>query len=257
MIHFIIVSHGHEDYIRSLFDGLNKIESEDFRFYIKDNLGQNSLKKFCFERNITYLTSKEIKGFAANNNEVVKVILSENFVKKDDYYIFLNPDVLLSDATISKLVSIQKNISYSLFTIDLYKDVDFKFRDPSIRRFPRLRDFFTSFFFNFNNSILDRTYIEAPVKVDWFAGSFLAIKSEVFDSLGGFDEAYFMYCEDLDLCVRAHKFGHEAFYLPTVRAVHFTQHQNRKAFNRHLFWHVKSVVIFYIKHLKYLLRISR
>ncbi|MEN4697409.1 glycosyltransferase family 2 protein [Pantoea agglomerans] len=257
MIHFIIVSHGHDDYIYNLLNSLDDIYSQDFQFYIKDNIGSVDLKKYCNERNIDYLYSGKAKGFAANNNEMVDFISKKSVDWERDYFIFLNPDIILTDDSISKLVKVHKENKYDLFCVDLFKDLEYLHRDPSVRHFPKPWDFFTSYLFNFNKSIINRDNIEVITRVDWFAGSFLAIKSNVFKAIQGFDEAYFMYCEDLDLCLRAHKNGFKAYYLPDIKVVHFTQHQNRKLFNQHMSWHLKSIFILYLKNFYYLIKHSR
>ncbi|WP_024553484.1 glycosyltransferase [Franconibacter helveticus 513] len=257
MIHFILVSHGHDDYILNLLKGIGVLNSQDYKFYIKDNLGSSALKNYCFEREIPYFFSGVPKGFSANNNEIVNYLRNNNFVKQGDYYIFLNPDVIITEKSIMELVYIHKQNKYDLFSIDLYTDEKYINRDPSIRSFPKIGDFISSFLFNVNKSVVDRSKITQPTKVDWFAGSFIAIKCNVFEAIGGFDESYFMYCEDLDLCLRAHKKGFKAYYLPSIKAIHFTQHQNRNILNRHLVWHIKSIFLLYFKNFRYLNKYSR
>jgi len=57
-------------------------------------------------------------------------------------------------------------------------------------------------------------------KVDWVTGAALAIRKEVFDAVGGFDESYFMYFDDIDLCKRVHNLGWTIHALPTPTIVH-------------------------------------
>jgi len=65
-----------------------------------------------------------------------------------------------------------------------------------------------------------RRRTQAPQVVDWVYGTFMAVKRPVFDALGGFDPAYFMYGEDMDLCHRARAAGRRVLYVPAARAVH-------------------------------------
>lgn len=55
---------------------------------------------------------------------------------------------------------------------------------------------------------------------DWTSGAALAIKRELFDKLGGFDENFFMYFEDVDLCKRVKKEGLQIISLPTIQILH-------------------------------------
>jgi N-acetylglucosaminyl-diphospho-decaprenol L-rhamnosyltransferase len=56
--------------------------------------------------------------------------------------------------------------------------------------------------------------------VDWVSGACFLIRRECWDAIGGFDEGYFMYAEDMDLCWRAWKRGWEVTFEPTARVVH-------------------------------------
>jgi GT2 family glycosyltransferase len=55
---------------------------------------------------------------------------------------------------------------------------------------------------------------------DWVSGCAMAVRRELIEQLGGFDEQFFMYCEDVDLCRRARQAGHEVLYLPAASARH-------------------------------------
>ena len=54
----------------------------------------------------------------------------------------------------------------------------------------------------------------------WVAGSFLLVRREVFDELGGFDERFFLYSEEVDLCTRARGAGWQVRYLPHATVMH-------------------------------------
>ena len=59
-----------------------------------------------------------------------------------------------------------------------------------------------------------------PHVVDWVYGTFMAVRRDVFRQLGGFDESYFLYGEDLDLCHRAAALGLRTIHVPLARAIH-------------------------------------
>jgi N-acetylglucosaminyl-diphospho-decaprenol L-rhamnosyltransferase len=63
--------------------------------------------------------------------------------------------------------------------------------------------------------------------VDWVTGAFVAFNREVFDRIGGFDEDYFMYYEDVDFCLRARQAGFQSYFLPTAKAVHVAPYSER------------------------------
>lgn len=67
----------------------------------------------------------------------------------------------------------------------------------------------------------------SPAAVDWVTGAYMAFPREVFDAVGGFDEGFFMYYEDVDFCLRARQKGYPAFFLPEAEAVHSAPYAER------------------------------
>lgn len=87
----------------------------------------------------------------------------------------------------------------------------------------------------------------APVAVDWVSGACLAARREVLEELGGFDERFFMYFEDADLCRRARQAGWKVFYLPRVQVVHHTGASSGDRTRAILRLH-KSAFLYHRKH---------
>ncbi|EKE11567.1 MAG: hypothetical protein ACD_15C00059G0005 [uncultured bacterium] len=81
--------------------------------------------------------------------------------------------------------------------------------------------------------------------VDWVSGAALAIKNEVFKKIYGFDEKFFMYGEDLDLCARARDLGYKILYCPKISVLH-SGGKSRKSFFRQKIQFFKSS-LYYIK----------
>lgn len=77
-------------------------------------------------------------------------------------------------------------------------------------------------------------------RVDWVNAACLVLPRPVWRSLGGFDEGYFMYCEDVDLCLRLRKAGWALASVP-VQVVHIGQRASHRRWN-HLRWHVTSLL---------------
>lgn len=67
------------------------------------------------------------------------------------------------------------------------------------------------------------------VRVDWVSGACLLVRRTVFDDVGGFDERYFLYWEDADLCRRVRGLGHEIRFTPQAVAVHAVGRSSRTA----------------------------
>ena len=64
-------------------------------------------------------------------------------------------------------------------------------------------------------------------RVDWVTGAFMFIRRRTYDDVGGFDERFFMYWEDADLCRRAATVGWDTAFLPAVGVLHLTGRASR------------------------------
>lgn len=85
-----------------------------------------------------------------------------------------------------------------------------------------------------------RVLRRADTRREWVSGAFWVVPSAVFRQLGGFDENYHMYCEDVDFCLRLQIAGLVLSQAPT-RAVHHAQRDSHRRW-QHLAWHVRSLL---------------
>jgi N-acetylglucosaminyl-diphospho-decaprenol L-rhamnosyltransferase len=88
-----------------------------------------------------------------------------------------------------------------------------------------------------------------PVPVDWAQGACLLVKRQVFERIGGLDERYFLYCEEVDLCLRAARAGWRTYYVPTARARHAEGSSSGQVVPLKLASHYYSKVLYFDKHL--------
>jgi hypothetical protein len=88
-----------------------------------------------------------------------------------------------------------------------------------------------------------------PVQADWMLGAFLLLRREMLDELGGFDEGFRLYGEDIDLCYRAEKAGWERWFVPQAKVNHLhAAVTDRRFFTRRTLWHWRSIARFVRKH---------
>jgi N-acetylglucosaminyl-diphospho-decaprenol L-rhamnosyltransferase len=88
-----------------------------------------------------------------------------------------------------------------------------------------------------------------PAPADWMLGAFLLLRRAMLDELGGFDEGYRLYGEDIDLCYRAAKAGWERWYVPDAMVTH--RHlavTDRRFLTRRTLWHWRGIARFVRKH---------
>ena len=88
-----------------------------------------------------------------------------------------------------------------------------------------------------------------PVKADWLLGAFLILRREMLEELGGFDEGFRLYGEDIDLAYRAASAGWERWYVPDAKVVHVhAAVTDRRLLTRRTLWHWRGIARFVRKH---------
>ncbi len=88
-----------------------------------------------------------------------------------------------------------------------------------------------------------------PTPSDWLLGAFLFLRREMLEELGGFDEGYRLYGEEIDLAYRARRAGWERWYVPQAVAIHHHQAvTDKRFFTRRTLWHWRSIARFVRKH---------
>jgi N-acetylglucosaminyl-diphospho-decaprenol L-rhamnosyltransferase len=234
-----VISHAHGDLIDKL-ECLNQLSS-NFTVVVKSNCPGDNFLHYNDCNNFFWLNESYNLGFGQNNNYVFDFCKKELSMKDTDFFVVLNPDVSISVHMLERLILAMAETRSELAAINLYKDFNLTNYDNSIRNFPSFKDFFKSFLFKVNNTILDKRIFKAPTAVDWAAGSFLAFRSRLYSKLDGFDETFFMYCEDIDICKRSKGLGFPVIYYPDILAVHIAQHSNQKFLSKHFFWHIRSI----------------
>ncbi len=168
-----------------------------------------------------FLPSASNVGFAAAVNRAARETVAPCLL-------LVNPDTLLEPAVVDTLVAwLETHPETGLVGPRVVNDDGTV--QASARRFPgpsaAIAGRSTWLSRRFPGNWLTRRNLVArdatgPVTVDWLAGSCLMVRRDLFERLGGFDEAFFLYWEDADLCRRAAALGFSCTYLPTVSVRH-------------------------------------
>jgi N-acetylglucosaminyl-diphospho-decaprenol L-rhamnosyltransferase len=96
---------------------------------------------------------------------------------------------------------------------------------------------------------LDEEQPAGPVEADWLLGGFIMLRRTMLDELGGFDEGYRLYGEDIDLAYRAARAGWERWYVPAAVVRHEHKAVTDKRFlTRRTLWHWRGIARFVRKH---------
>ena len=86
---------------------------------------------------------------------------------------------------------------------------------------------------------------EGPAGVDWVSGAAMLLRREAAERVGGFDESYFMYVEDVDICWRLKEAGYRVVYDPAMRLIHHIGRTSSQQSVRMLYHHHRSMFIFF------------
>ena len=239
-----IVSHGHCDFITTN-DVLKKIGLlRDVKVIIKDNLGQSQLSTWCDENKITYLKSNGVKGFGENNNEIHRYLVRNDIIEADGWFLLVNPDILIELDFFKMLIEYLLSATNHLYAPNLFKHKTYDEYDNSLRYFPKFRDLISAFCRKPITKSYNKDTLKDGAVIDWGSAAFLCVRSAKYELIGGFDERYFMYYEDVDLCMRLKQIGVDLRFLKSIKAVHIGQFANRQLLTKHFFWYLRSLLLF-------------
>jgi len=233
----IIVSYNTKDILANCLNLIDKsdLEKSLFEIIIIDN-GSNDgsiemIEKLKSKNNTIKLVKNYTNfGFGAANNKAIRMA-------KGEYILLLNSDVMVDKDTISKQIQFMKeHLKYSASTCKLML-ADNKM-DPACHRgfptvwaslcyFTKLEKIFskTKIFGQYHQGFLNLDKIH---DIDAISGAFFMIKKNVFDKIGLFDEGFFMYGEDLDLCLRIKQNDFKIGFNSDNSAIHLKGKSGRK-----------------------------
>jgi len=225
MVTASIVSHGHGSMVTELATDL--LACPDIaQIIITQNIPEETL--YPNDGKITVLRSKAPRGYGANQNAAFAQVSTP-------FFCVLNPDIRLEGnpfpALLDALLDVRVAASAPVIT-----GPDGKAED-SARKFPTLTSLLLKAV-----GMVDGTYDNPRERgnADWLAGMFLLLRSAAFRGVGGFDEDYYLYYEDVDLCWRLRRGGHAVRQVQTVKAIHDARRASRRDW-RHARWHLASM----------------
>ena len=222
-----VVSHGNEALIQQNFNReLLANSSVDIQVSVMDNVGSDFLRSYCQDMGFKYFCDHVTRGYGANHNlNFQKLELNDN-----DFFLVVNPDV---DLTQINWVQLLSNIQdeTGITGVQVYESKDLKKYSSHARLFPALFDPVISLIFHKKLFELD---FHVSRTVDWIGGAFMLFRAKSFHLVKGFDESFFMYYEDVDICRRIKKIGYKITYNPDYYIIHTAKREGRKLFSKSL-----------------------
>ena len=249
----IIVNYNSGKYLKRCIASLKEFPSHYPReIIVIDNASKNGDLSDFQEAHpeVHLIKNAKNEGFARANNQAISK-------SRGKYVLLLNPDTRILKNGMDGLVRFMENHpgAGAAGPALLYPDGT---RQPSCRRFPTPLNFFFG-----RNSLLTRwfprnsltlSYLNLNLddqkitEVDWITGACMILRREAFQKVGGFDEAFFLFVEDADLCYRLRQEDWKIFFVPTAQAIHqfgvSTRYRSRLSMKDHN----RGMYRFFLKH---------
>ncbi len=234
MIAVSIVSHGHGEMVGRLVGQLLAFP-EVAQIILTLNVPESVA--LPDDARLTVIGNAEAKGFGANHNAAFATCTQMFFCP-------LNPDIEF-DGNPFPVLSAALGDKRVALVAPVVRSPDGKIED-SMRRFPTPGSLLVKALGGNDGRYVVREG-QPEFAPEWVAGMFMLFRSRDFQDLGGFDERFFLYYEDVDICVRAWRKGMRILACPQASVIHDARRDSRRSL-RHLRWHLGSMARFLWKH---------
>ncbi len=258
-VSMVLVSYNTRQLLRECLQTVFAQKGVSMEVFVVDNASRDGSVDMVNEEfpQVTLICSAANLGFAAANNRA--------FVQaKGRYVVMLNTDAFLRPGDLARAVELMDcNPSAGLAGARLVgRDGE---DQPSARQFPSITNdllVLTGLSSRFPSSRFfgkaDRTWADPaqPAEVDWVPGAFSIIRRSVLEAVGHFDERFFLYYEEVDLCRRIIAAGWKVWYWPQLIVVHIGGESSRqvqqlsmsKSGSQLSLWRMRSALLYYRKH---------
>ncbi|PUE56776.1 hypothetical protein B9Z36_10875 [Limnohabitans sp. Rim8] len=236
MISISIVSHMQMNLVINLLDDIERVcKLEKIEVILTLNVGESlDLLKYSFP--LSVIKNNRPKGFGENHNQAFKSA-------KGSFFCVMNPDIRLTDNPFLPLVRcLTEGVDVGVVAPVILNDSGLI--EDSARLFPSP----VSIFSKVISKLFRKSALSRPVSnksYEWIGGMFMLFKVDTYSMVNGFDERYFMYYEDVDICARLTSMGKLIVLCEESSAIHLAQRASHRSL-RHLRWHIISMLRFFL-----------
>lgn len=230
----IIVNYNVKEFLKNLLASIKKASKNlSTEIIVVDNASDDGSVEMIKDKfpEIILIENKINIGFGKANNQGLAIA-------KGNFILLINPDTLVAEDTFVKMIEFFNSHPEVGMAGCKILNPDGTLQLACRRSFPGPWTAFTKvtglsslfpkskLFARYNLTYLDenQTY-----EVDAISGSFMMMRKEVFEKVGGFDEQFFMYGEDLDLCYRIQKAGYKIFYVHSTQIIHYKGESTKRS----------------------------
>lgn len=236
-VSIIILTYNSSRFIDSLLKSLKVFGKEAEIIVVDNDSTDDTIEKIKNSKELKIIETGKNLGFAAGINYGAKKANGE-------FLLFINPDAKFEKGKLEDMISIFENnekvgivggkMIGNSGNVEMSAGKFFSFA-PSILIALGLDEAFGVRFSPNKTS-----------KVDFVSGGFMMVKSKIFKDLSGFDEKFFMYIEDMELCFRTKKAGFDTYFNPNVEIMHLGQGSSNRSFAIKNIY--KGILYFHKKH---------
>lgn len=232
MLSVSVVSHGQAALVQGLLADLAAYcRTASMQVILTVNVPEHlpfSPRDFPFALDV--VTNLAPRGFGANHNAAFRHATGE-------FFCVVNPDIRLVGDPFPPLCAALREQTVGVVAPKVLRPDGSP--EIHVRSFPRATTILKKALFGIRSDFIDVG--DTARAVDWVAGMFMIFRTEVFRSAGGFDERYFLYYEDVDLCARLHRAEYEVRVEPVASVVHHARHSSHRH-PRFFLWHLRSMM---------------
>ena len=226
-----VVSHRQAEFVLSFLRDLEALRQPGLQVALTLNVEEHwPHAPEAFGLPLLVLRNRRPKGFGANHNAAFRAAGC-------DFFCVANPDIRLRSNPFPALLACLEDERTGAVAPRVL-GADGKPEDNA-RRFPTL-PLLTRKLLQGAPTALDYSDAAERSEPDWIAGMFMLFRRDSFARVGGFDERYFLYYEDVDLCARLRLAGMRILLEPRAEVVHLAQRQSRRS-ARYAWWHARSM----------------
>lgn len=211
----VIVNYNGKHYLKDCIDSIEKYCANlSFEIIIVDNNSSDGSQEFIRKKypKIILFAKSENLGFGKANNLGVK------YAKGHQILLLNNDTILMND--LKPVFNELKKTDVGIVGINMLNGE--KKYTACVGKFPRPFDLLK--LSNLNETRKEFTtgnFKKNIYEVNWISGSFMMLKKEDWNLVNGFDEDFFMYVEDVDLCKRMNNLGKKIIFLSNLSYIHF------------------------------------
>ncbi|MEW6510904.1 MAG: glycosyltransferase [Bacteroidota bacterium] len=249
----IIVNYNVRQFLENALTSICRaMEGIDGEVFVVDNASDDGSAEMVAAKfpKVTLLANSENLGFARANNIALRRA-------RGRILLLINPDTVVQEDTFGVMMRFFEETPDAGLAGCKILNPDGTFQLPCRRGFPTPWVAFTKTFglsalfprsrlfgrYNLTYLSEDETY-----PVDAVSGSFMMLRREVFEKIGGLDERFFMYGEDLDWCYRVMKAGFSVYYVHATKIVHFKGESTRRSDIDEIRLFYRAMQLFVRKH---------